>query len=264
MSLLEARGVVVERDNRRTLETVSVTLNEGEFVGLVGPNGSGKTTLLRTLCGLQKAVAGSVMIQGIPSAQIGARERARLIGYLPQHATFHWPLSVRHAVALGRFPHGSGLFSLRPTDLAAVDAALASTGLTEFSARGVDRLSGGERMRVHLARILAGGHRAIVTDEPITSLDVKFQLDFLHTLQQQARQGAGVLISLHDLSLAAQFCDRLVVLKRGEIVIEGRPEIALSNDILAAVFEIDAERISTPGGIALVPRRTHGTSGASA
>jgi iron complex transport system ATP-binding protein len=253
MMLIEARGIVVERDGRRSLDEVDFDLRAGELVGVVGPNGSGKTTLLRALLGLQETRAGEVKFEGRPTLELPRRTLAQAIGYLPQGAAFHWPLTVDRAVGLGRFPYQAPLFGMSNRDAAAIQRAMETAGIRELATRRVDRISGGERMRVHLARLLAGEHRGIVADEPTSSLDAKYQLHFLSVLKQQAAKGTGVMVTLHDLSLAARYCDRLVVLKDGRVVVADVPEVALDDATLAAVFEIRAERLQTSDGISIVP-----------
>jgi iron complex transport system ATP-binding protein len=255
VTIIEAHNICVMRDRSCTLNEVNFSLNAGELVGIVGPNGSGKSTLLRTLCGLQKTASGSILIEGANLRTIAQRTLARFIGYLPQQAVFHWPISVRHAVAMGRFPYQIPTFAVRPEDAAAIDAAIIATSLEAFVDNRVDRLSGGEQVRVHLARLLAGGHRVSLADEPITSLDVKFQLDLLALLKHEVDNGVAVVISLHDLTLASRFCDRIVVLDHGEIVVDGAPGDALSDEILTTVFGVSAERVATGEGVLLVPRR---------
>jgi len=253
MTLIEAQGLVVERTHRRVLDRVDFTLDAGEFVGVVGPNGAGKTTLLRSLLGLQATHTGTVKLEGTLISDISRPHFARTIGYLPQGAAFHWPLTVGRAVGLGRHPHRPPLLGMTTEDERAIHNAMDTAGISEFADRRVDRLSGGECMRVHLARLLAGGHRGILADEPTTSLDAKYQLHFLSVLKQQAANGVGVMVSLHDLSLATRFCDRLVVLQGGRVVATDIPERALDDATLATVFEVRAERLQTPYGTAVVP-----------
>lgn len=253
MTLIEAHGLVVEREARRSLDDVDFNLRAGEIVGVVGPNGAGKTTLLRALLGLQETDAGEVKFEGAPILKLSRGKLAQAIGYLPQGAAFHWPLTVERAVSLGRFPHQPPLFGMTAEDSCAIQRAMETAGISEFATRRVDRLSGGERMRVHLARLLAGRHRGIIADEPITSLDAKYQLHFLSVLKRQAATGIGVLITLHDLSLATRYCDRLVVLKDGRVVANDVPEAALDDATLAAVFEVRAERLHTADGTSIVP-----------
>lgn len=251
--LFEACNLVVDRDTRRSLDDVSLAVGSGEFVGVVGPNGAGKTTLLRALLGLQPIQSGEIRIAGKPIRTWSRRELAQAIGYLPQGATFYWPLTVERAVGLGRFPHQPPYPRMPRKDADAIEAAMITAGIDKLAARRVDRLSGGECMRVHLARLLAGGHRGIVADEPITSLDVKYQLHFMSLLKGQVASGLAVVVSLHDLSLAARFCDRLVVLQGGHLVVSDTPERALSDATLARVFEVKADRFRTDHGTSIIP-----------
>lgn len=253
MSLIEAINVIVERLEQRILDGVDFSLNAGEIVGVVGPNGAGKTTLLRTLLGLQKTNSGSVLFQGKPLDEFSHRQIAQDIGYLPQNAAFHWPITVARAVSLGRFPHIAPLARSTLEDRSAIARAMEIAGINNLKERRVDQISGGECMRVHLARVLAGEHLGIIADEPTTSLDPKYQLHFLSVLEQQAARGSAIVISLHDLALASRFCHRVVVLQNGRAVVADTPERALNDTTLANVFEIRAERLSTTNGTSIVP-----------
>ena len=251
MSVFDARDIVVQRGTRRVLNGVSFKVDAGEIVGVVGPNGAGKTTLLQALIGLQIPDSGEINFDARPRQEIAAGEFAKAVGYLPQNAIFHWPILVEHAVSLGRFPHQSQLASATSQDRDAVKQAMDVAG--DFAGRRVDQLSGGERMRVHLARLLAGTHRVIVADEPITSLDPKYQLHFLSVLAEQASQGTTVVISLHDLALASRFCHRLIVLHDGVVAVADTPDRALDDATLSTVFGVQAKRLQTDSGLSIIP-----------
>ncbi|MGH8597767.1 MAG: ABC transporter ATP-binding protein, partial [Gammaproteobacteria bacterium] len=181
-------------------------------------------------------------------AELKPRERAKLIGYLPQHPALAWSLSVADVVALGRYPHQAG-WQLRngARGCAPVIAALHDTALHTFAERPVSTLSGGEQMRVHLARLLAGQHPIILADEPIASLDPRYQLEILNHLARVAHSGTAVAIVLHDLPLAARFCTRLLVLDRGAVIADDHPESALSDEVLAQVFGVRSVREPNTG-----------------
>lgn len=254
MNCVEASAVSVALGGRRVLDGVDFALGAGELVGLIGPNGSGKTTLLRTLCGLESPLSGQVMLAGDPISQLRAPARARRIGYLPQHAVFHWPLTVINAVTLGRHAGAASLFGSSPAEHAIIAGALADAGLTAMAERPVNELSGGEAMRVHIARLLAGGHAALVADEPVTSLDPRYQLELLAILRRQVDAGVGVVLSLHDVSLAFRTCDRIVAMQDGTIVASGTPRDIFDAGILERVFNIDFDRVETPSGMTVVAR----------
>lgn len=254
MNCVEARDISVTLGGRTVLDGVDFALGTGELVGLIGPNGCGKTTLLRTLCGLESPVSGQVMLAGEPIARLRAPERARRIGYLPQHAVFHWPLTVFNAVALGRHAATASPGRAAAPERAIIDGALAAAGLSAMAARPVDELSGGEAMRVHIARLLAGGHAALVADEPVTSLDPRYQLDLLAILRRQANAGIGVVLSLHDVSLAFRSCDRIVAMQNGAIIASDTPRAVYETGILASVFDIEFEQVQTSSGMTVVPR----------
>ncbi|MEQ8660919.1 MAG: ABC transporter ATP-binding protein, partial [Gammaproteobacteria bacterium] len=223
MSLLEGRALRVMRGTRRVLDDVDCALGAGEFLGLVGPNGAGKTTLLRALAGLERLAAGSVWCAGRPLAELTPTARARHCGYHAQTPELHWPLDVATVVALGRLPFGASPDRLDAADRAAVADALARTGLDGLAARHADTLSGGELARVHMARLLAGAHRVLLADEPIANLDPRFQLEIMGLLGAHAAAGGAVVVVLHDLAIAARYCDRLLLLDGGRVVVAGRP-----------------------------------------
>lgn len=254
MNCVEAHGIAVELGGRRVLNGVDFALGAGELVGLIGPNGSGKTTLLRTLCGLESPLAGHVALAGDPISELSPVVRARRIGYLPQHAVFHWPLTVANAVALGRHANAASLFGSAAADRAIIADALAATGLSAMAERPVNELSGGEAMRVHIARLLAGGHAALIADEPVTSLDPRYQLELLAILRRQAEAGIGVVLSLHDVPLAFRTCDRIVAMRDGVVTASGTPHAMIDDGILKRVFSIDFDRVDTPSGMTVVAR----------
>jgi iron complex transport system ATP-binding protein len=240
MSALSLTDVVVTLQGKPVLNGVSFGVEPGKFVALLGPNGAGKTTAVRALLGAQALTSGSALIGTKPAASYSPRERALALSYLPQSRQLAWPICVREAIALGRFAHGGAMGRLSPVDAKAVDDALERCDLTGFANRSVASLSGGELARVHIARALAANTPALIADEPIAALDPRHALDVLALLKGRAQEGAAVLVILHDLNLAAQFCDEIILLNGGQLIAQGPPRAALTTKTLGEVYRISA------------------------
>jgi iron complex transport system ATP-binding protein len=220
-AFLTARGLNVTLAGRLVLKDVSLALSSGHLVALVGPNGAGKTTLLRALAGLAPS-DGAIEVGSAALSSLSLRERARRFAYLPQGHVVHWPLAARDIVALGRYPHGAtDPARLTPKDTEAVLRAMQATDVVEFSERRVTELSGGERSRVALARVLAVEAPVILADEPTASLDPRHQFDVMKSLRASADKGVLVIVVTHDLGLAARFADTVLVLSDGRLVSQG-------------------------------------------
>jgi iron complex transport system ATP-binding protein len=252
-ALLTAQALSVTLGGRAVLNDVSLSLTRGHLVALVGPNGAGKTTLLRALAGLLPS-QGEVHVGGDKLSSLALRERARRFAYLPQGHIVHWPLPARDIVALGRFPHGAtDPARLTPKDAEAVERAMQATEVVEFGDRRVTELSGGERSRVALARVLAVEAPVILADEPTASLDPRYQIDVMTNLRKAADGGVLVMVVTHDLGLAARFADTVLVLSEGRLVAQGSPAEALSEQIMADVFRISAYRAEHQREAVIVP-----------
>lgn len=236
MSLV-AHDVVWERGGRRIVDGVSLEVRPGEVLGLLGSNGSGKSSLLRLLSGVRAPSAGFVSLDGQPLAGMRRRDVARRVAVVDQHATAEVELRVRDVVWLGRIPHHRLGRPNGPRDRAAVDAAVAATGLEGSMDRLWHTLSGGERQRVQIARALAQEPQELLLDEPTNHLDVRHQFDLLALVR---RLPVTSVIALHDLNLAAMFCDRLVVLAAGRAVAIGLPAEVLTEELIADVYGVRA------------------------
>ena len=217
----------------------SLALGPGELIGLIGPNGAGKTSLMKALAGIPRASA-RVAWQGRPLAARTGRERARMIAYLAQSPETGWPLTVAELVALGRLPHRRFGESLQSTDREAIADAMSRTGIEALAGRPIDRLSGGERMRAHLARAFAVDAPVLLVDEPVASLDPWHQLNVMRLLADYAAAGRLVVAVLHDLNLALGHCTRILLMNDGEIVADGEPEAALDDAAFARHYRIRA------------------------
>ncbi|MEJ0074841.1 MAG: ABC transporter ATP-binding protein [Alphaproteobacteria bacterium] len=246
MSTLSARNITVSIGTKAIVLEASLSLSAGELVALVGPNGAGKTTLMRALSGLVPA-QGTITLAGKPLGTLSPRERARAVSYLPQGHIFHWPMSVEEIVMLGRAPHGDTFSAAAPDDRAAVAQALAVTETEVFAQRAVTTLSGGEKARVALARALATQAPVLLADEPTAALDPRHQLTVMAMLRRAADSGGAILAIMHDLTLAARFADRVLVMNEGRIVADGPPAQALATERLAAVFGIEAATVEVGG-----------------
>lgn len=240
---LVVRGLGCAAGRRNVLEGVGFAVRAGETVGVVGPNGSGKTTLLRTLAGLVKPVRGRVVVEGQELHRLSARERARRVGFVAQDQSASEDLLVGELVALGRTPYLPPWGGGGPEEQQAIEDALRSVDLAGFAGRAVSRLSGGERQRVLLARALAQETPLLLLDEPTNHLDVTHQLQLLELARGLDRT---VVTSLHDLALADQYCDRVLVLHGGRAYPLEPPDIALRTEVLDTVFGVHAIRVPHP------------------
>jgi len=245
----EIQGLAVRQGGRLAVDGAGLTAKAGEVVGVLGPNGSGKTTLLRAGLGLLKAEAGTVTLAGKPVAGLSEADRASLAGYLPQERRVGWNLASLEVAALG----APDLPPAKAREIAA--DCLDRVGMAGFAARGVLDMSGGERARVLLARLLATRAPLLVADEPAAGLDPDAQLLTLDLLRAEAARGAAVVVTLHDLTLAARSCDRLVVLSAGKVAAEGAPLEALTPAVLRAVFGLEGALVESPAGLVLAARR---------
>ncbi len=249
--LLKVDQLKVTLGGNTILDGIDFTIRPNEFVAVVGPNGAGKTTFLKAVAGLVSA-SGKVAVDGVALSRLSAIERAKRIGYLPQGHVFHWPLAVEDIVGLGRLPRTSGA-DLSKADVEAVKRAMDETGVTAYARRAVTTLSGGERARVALARVLATESRLVLADEPTASLDPRYQLIVIDMLQKHARNGGAVVAVLHDIGLAARRCDRIVVMNEGRIVGDGPPRDVLTQELLADTFGVDVKIITLADGRVVIP-----------
>ncbi|MGW6979720.1 ABC transporter ATP-binding protein [Streptomyces sp. NPDC054932] len=262
---ITAEGLSWSASGTPVVRGVGLDVAPGETVGLLGPNGSGKSSLLRCLAGLRVPDAGTVHYDGQPVRDWSARRIARRVAFVEQDGAFDTDLRVVDVVGLGRTPFRDRWRGPDATDRAVVAAALERVGLTGLADRSWKGLSGGERQRAHIARALAQQPYALLLDEPTNHLDVKHQLELMELL---AGTGQTVLVALHDLTLAARHCDRLLLMDRGRLIASGTPADVLTAERLALVFGVDAE-LSTDGlGRPAVcyrgPLRTTGPEPASA
>jgi iron complex transport system ATP-binding protein len=243
------RNAAVRRGRALVLQEVSVEGRAGEVLGVIGANGAGKTTLLRAALGLARLERGHAELGGRDVDSLNDRERAARAAYLPQERRVGWNLPAWRVASLG-----AAHLSPRAARERAHEA-LAKVGLAALADRGVLDMSGGERGRVLLARLLASHAPLLMADEPGAGLDPDAQLLTLELLRGEAQRGAAVVLTLHDLSLAARACDRLVVLSAGRLVAEGSPREALSPDVLAQAFGLDGRLEETSAGLVVAARR---------
>lgn len=248
---LSVRDLDVMLGGRRVLHGISVHFAPGRITAVLGPNGSGKTTLVRSLAGLVEIDAGQVRLGERIIARVPPRERAQLIGYLPQDGSAHWNLNVRELVALGRLPHRAPFAGPSAEDQAEISAALAATDAMHLADRRVQELSGGERARVLLARVMAGAPRWLLADEPLAALDPAHQFGMLAQLRGLAATGMGVVIVLHDLAQAARIADDVVILNQGRVVASGPRDEALTVESLREAFGVESVMVEVEEGVVL-------------
>jgi iron complex transport system ATP-binding protein len=222
---------------RMIIDGVSLTVAPGTTLGLVGPNGSGKSSLLRLICGLRRVASGVITFDDTDIATAGRKAMAQRTAFVEQHATTEAPVTVLDVVRLGRTPHRGPLSPWTNRDDDAVATALHQTGMTGRGGQRWQTLSGGERQRVHIARALAQSPQELLLDEPTNHLDIQHQLDILALV---SRLPVTAIVALHDLNLAAMFCDQVAMLHHGQLVACGTPDDVLTEDRIAAVFGVRA------------------------
>lgn len=257
---IAAKSLKSKLSGRTVLRGIDIEVASGAVVGLLGPNGAGKSTVLRALAG-QISSEGEIGLDERPLASLTVAERSRLIAYLPQERTIGWPLSVEKLVGLGRLPWRAFGKGLSPDDVAICRAAMEEMDVVHLAGRPANELSGGEQARVLAARAIAQDTPVLLADEPASGLDPAHQMTMMAALRRLAAgRRRAILVSLHDLTLAARWCDRIVMLKDGSVAAEGVPAETMTADTLRAVFGItawidrdDCGLLLAPTGLAATP-----------
>ena len=254
---LRAERVSWSRGGALVVDDVTLTPGPGSTVGLLGPNGSGKSSLLRVLAGTARPDDGRVTLDDADLHTLSRRAVARTVAVVGQHAHTDVDIRVRDVVALGRIPHRGPLGSRTAADAAAVDEALSVTGMTDKADRSWHSLSGGEQQRAHIARALAQQPRELLMDEPTNHLDVRHQLELLELVQ---RLPVTTVVALHDLNLAAAYCDEVVVMAAGRAVAAGPPARVLTPELIGEVYGVRARVLLDEDGVPTVVLRRAGVS----
>jgi iron complex transport system ATP-binding protein len=253
MSLVSASGVDYSIDRITILNAVDFRLEAGELVGLIGPNGAGKSSLLRLLAGVEAPDRGDIRLDGEALSRISLQQRARSLGYLVQGAQAYWPFSVEKVVGLGRIPYQKWWRQSNAEDESRITRAMQMTETLAYRNRIVTTLSGGEQTLVMLARIFATENRVILADEPVAALDPYHQLHVMEILRQHASEQRAAVVVLHDLSLAARYCDRLYLLSHGELDSSGSVAEVLTRENIARVYGVDSQIECNEQGVSVVP-----------
>lgn len=239
--MMKAEGLSGGYGDSRLINNVSLTVEKGEFLGILGPNGSGKTTLLRLLTGTLPAKEGSVYLAGKPLADYKPKELARIMAVLPQKTDQAFTFTVKETVAFGRYPFQTGLFRQQTEkDEAIVQEAMEQTGVSAFAEKSIRDLSGGEQQRVYLAQALAQQPRILFLDEPTNFLDLAYQKELLDLIKRLTRENGLAAVSVfHDLNTASLYCDELLFMKNGTAGPKQKPEYAVSEHHIKAVYDTD-------------------------
>ncbi|OYR22327.1 ABC transporter ATP-binding protein [Brucella thiophenivorans] len=239
MTMLRIQGLGVSLSKKRVLEDISFNMGDGEFIGLIGPNGAGKTTLLRAVLGLT-ASNGEIELEGRDLRRMPVSDKARTISYLPQERDVAWSVSVKMLVSLGRSALKPVFAGLDTRDHEIIETVMQRMGVLDLASRPATELSGGERARALIARVLAQDTPIILADEPVAGLDPAHQIELMELFAGLAQERKTVIASLHDLGLAARYCTRLIVIDQGRLVADGAPEDVLKPALLKDVYGIDA------------------------
>ena len=253
--LFTTRGLCVDVPGRRLIHDLDLTLPRGQMIALIGHNGSSKSTLLKVLARQVAASAGTVLFQGRATGDWPAQGYARALAFLPQTTPPAEGMTVRELVALGRYPWHGALGRFGPRDHAAVDAALAECGVDGFAGRLVDTLSGGERQRAWLAMMVAQAAGTLLLDEPISALDIAHQVEVLSLVRRMCHaQGRSAIVVLHEVNMAARFCDHVVAMKAGRLAMQGSPDELMRPDTLARIYGLPMQVLRREdGGPVAVP-----------
>ena len=246
MVRLELNGISFSYGSIFSLKDVTVKIGEGEFLCIVGPNGSGKSTLLKCINRILKPQRGVVLVDGEKVARMDAKSLAKIFGYVPQNSAQTPPLTVFEVVLAGRCPYIS--WSPGREDLEAVREALKALKIENLAYRYVDELSGGERQKVAIARALAQKPKILLLDEPTSNLDLKHQLEVMALIKEQCKlRGITAITALHDLNIALRYADRIIMMKNGEIYVEGKPSTVLTKENIEKIYGVNAEIIDHNG-----------------
>ena len=238
--MLEAKNVTVNYGLRAAVAAVSLRANPGEILAIIGPNGAGKSTLLRTLNASLRTTQGEVLLDGQPLASFARRAMARRIAVVAQEADLRFPVTVIEFVLGGRYAWSSAWGWESERDVAIVRGILQETELEEFEARLMNEVSGGERQRAVLARALATEAKVLLLDEPTANLDLAHQATMLRLVRRRCDQGeSAAVVVTHDLNLAAEFADKVLLLKDGREVATGPPQTVLTPQLLRSVFDLE-------------------------
>jgi iron complex transport system ATP-binding protein len=239
MPIIEAKDIVFGYEKRPLFDRLNVTIERGEFVGLVGPNGSGKTTFLNLLTRVLRPSSGRIVIDGSDIHSVSARQLARKVAVVPQESIFIFPFTVREIVLMGRAPHLRSILE-KDEDFSIAEAAMKAVGVAHLADRPVTQLSGGERQGVIIARALAQMPEILLLDEPTAFLDIRHQVDIYDILTRLNTERKMTIVAVsHDLNLAAHYCERILVFRRGELKFDGEPYAAITPAIVREVYEAD-------------------------
>lgn len=253
MNLLSGSNLDYSIGDIPILKGIDIEVRPGELVGLIGPNGAGKSTLLRLLTCVEQAHRGEILYDGINVNEMPAEERAKRIGYLVQGANAHWPFTVEKVVGLGRIPYQKWWRDASVEDDEKVLQAMQMTETLAYRNRIVTTLSGGEHRLVMLARIFATDPQLIFADEPVAALDPYHQLHVMEIMRNHAQGNRAAVVVLHDLSLAARFCDRLYLLNHGELHCCGKPDEIMNTENIAEVYGVKTRIDCDVDGVSVTP-----------
>ncbi len=246
MVILQVDKLHFSYGEREVLRGIDFTINKNMVLGIIGANGSGKTTLLKNISGYLKPAAGDVFILGKNIKDFTIKEKAKYIGYVPQDIVYDFEFSCYDVVMMGRIPYLKRFQSERKEDRDIVRECMEITNTWQFKDKSIKELSGGERQRVYIARALAQKARILLMDEPVSQLDIKYQVEILSLVKDLSLKGILVIIVLHDINLASQFCDEIFIMKEGKIIASGSPGNVLTLNNIKSAFSIDVEVFENP------------------
>lgn len=251
--VINIKNLSLQLGKKTILNDINLSIAKGEMIGLIGPNGAGKTSLLKVLAHLHQSFSGEYLLHNKPINTYSLKALSHNIGYLAQDAQAHWPLKVKTLIELGRLPYQGFFNQLSAIDQQAITHATEQTEVSHLLERVITELSGGEKARVFLARLLAANPSVIFLDEPIAALDPYHQLHIMEILKNHTTNGGTIVVILHDLNLATRFCDKLVLMDKGSIIKEGSINQLLENQLLEETYGIELKLFCENDAFSLTP-----------
>lgn len=246
MTILQVEKLHFSYGKNKVLKGIDFSIDESMMVGIIGGNGSGKSTLLKNISGYLKPQSGNVIIQNRNIKDFPIKEKARYIAYVPQEMPYDFNFSCYDIVMMGRMPFLRRFQQEGKEDKNIVRESMEITNTWKFKDKNINELSGGERQRVYIARALAQKPSILLMDEPVSHLDIKYQIEILSLAKELSSKGILVITVLHDINLTSQFCDEIFIMKKGQIMDSGSPEKVLKPDNIKSAFSINVELLNNP------------------